>query len=220
MDFATLFQAFKTCGSSYKNSRVIYFEGNVGVGKTECMKSVAEMLREKKLSVACVEEDVERWVSEDLLAAKYGGGDMKFNTHALLLSYLIRHKRVKELMGQHDIILVERHPSTSFKVFDVDPQTKVLFDGIAAIVPEFMTPLPTHTVYVKNSARACMERTRRRGRVAERNIDEFTFESWNNLHDDMMRERQAMGGRVDVFDAFGADAHTLTPTIVAGIGLF
>lgn len=34
----------------------------------------------------------------------------------------------------------------------------------------------------------------------------------------MMCEREAMGGEVYVFDAFGADAHTLTPSIVAGAG--
>lgn len=148
MDFATLFHSIRSCVSSYRHSRVFHFEGNVGVGKTECMTSVAEMLREKKLSVACVEEDVERWVDEELLATKYGGEEMKFNTHALFLSYIRRHRRVKELMGQHDIIFVET--STSLKAIGVDPQTKVLFDELATIMPDFMSTVPAHTVYVKN----------------------------------------------------------------------
>ena len=54
-------------------SRVFFFEGNVGVGKSECMKIVAEILREKGIAVICIEEDVERWSTEGLLAAKYGG---------------------------------------------------------------------------------------------------------------------------------------------------
>lgn len=210
--------SMRTCGGSSRVPRVIYFEGNVGVGKSECMHSVAEMLRERRLSVACVEESTESWVTEGLLACKYCGEEAKFNVHGLLRDYIRRYKLLRDLEVKNDVVLVERHPTTSVKVFDIDVLSKKLFDEIDGVLPGFMHPVPAQTVYVKNSARACAERARRRARPEEKHLDEFAFESLNNLHDDMLRERKAMGGIVYVFDAFGADAHTLTPSIVAALG--
>lgn len=204
------------CGS--RASRVFYFEGNVGVGKTECMLSVAEMLRERNLSVACLEERTDSWVGEGLLACKYSGEESKFHVHGLLQDYIRRYRCMKELEGQNDVILIERHPTTSLKVFGIDALSKKLFDEVGASFPGFLDPVPAHTVYVKNSARACADRARRRGRIEEKDLDEFAFETWNGLHDDLMREREAMGGKVYVFDAFGADAHAMTPSIVSAIG--
>ena len=214
-----VFDTVRSCGGGYSRaSRVFYFEGNVGVGKTECMHSVAEMLRERKLSVACVEESTDSWVTDGLLACKYSGEESKFHVHALLWDYLRRHRRLTELEGQNDVILVERHPTTTLRVFGVDALSKKLFEEVGASVPGFLDTVPAHTVYVKNSARACADRARRRGRKEEKNLDDFVFETWSGLHDDMMREREAMGGKVFVFDAFGADAHALTPSIVSALG--
>ena len=216
--FQSIWNSVSTCGGSSRACRVFYFEGNVGVGKTECMHSVAEMLRERHLSVACLEENTEAWVSEGLLGCKYSGEEAKFNVHGLLCDYLRRHKRLMDLREENDVVLVERHPSTSLKVFGVDVLSKKLFEEVGDAVPGFLNPVPAHTVYVKNSARACADRVRRRARTEEKSIEDFTFETWGDLHDDMMREREAMGGKVYVFDAFGADAHTLTPSIVTALG--
>ena len=210
-------EGFWSCVGTSRESRVFFFDGNVGVGKTECMLRVAEMIREKGLSVACVTEDTERWVTEGLLRCKYEGDDFNFNINGLLLDYLRRHTKMQELKGSFDVILVERHPSTSVKVFGLDASSKALFDQMSSVVPDFIRPCPANTVYVKNSPRACMDRVKRRGRKEEKSIEDFTVESWHALHEDMMREREAMGGKVYVFDAFGADAHSLSPAIVTAL---
>ena len=199
-------------------SRVFFFEGNVGVGKSECMKIVAEILREKGIAVICIEEDVERWSTEGLLAAKYGGDEAVFSTHGLLFDYLRRHARVKDALLSYEVVLVERHPSTSLKVFGTDVRTKALFETVAAAVPGFMTPVPENTIYVKNSSRACFVRTQRRARPEEAHLDESAFETWGGALEDMMKERRAMGGTVFTLDAFGADSPQISPAIVKCMG--
>lgn len=198
--------------------RVFFFEGNVGVGKTDCMNAVAEILREKGVSVACVEENVEEWRKDGLLGQKYEGDESVFSAYGLLKDYLNRHSRVMEAKKTHDVVLVERHPTTTLKVFGTDARTKTLFDTVGGLVPGFLTPVPENTIYVKNSPRTCFERVKRRARPEERDLDEFAFETWSAAHEDMMKEREAMGGTVNTLDAFGADAHQLSPSIVTCMG--
>jgi thymidylate kinase len=204
-----------------RRTRVFFFEGNVGVGKTECMHGVASMLREKGHTVLCIEEDVDRWVNEGLLAAKYQSDESVFSAYALLQDYLCRRERVNDAVQKqsHEIILVERHPSTSLKVFGIgsNVRVKMLFETVAVALPDFLSTAG-FTIYIKNSPHTCFERTKRRNRVDEKGLSEFSFEEWGKAHDDMMTEREAMGGKVFTFDAFGADSHQLSPSIVSCMG--
>jgi thymidylate kinase len=199
-------------------SRVFYFEGNVAVGKTECMHAVAELFREKGVTVKCIEENVERWRRDGLLERHYAGDEAAFVAHALLLDYLRRHALVQEALKTHAVVFVERHPTTSCRVFGFDSKSRALFDAVGTAIPGFASPVPAYTVYVKNPYRICHERSKRRARPEERDLTLAMFERWSTLHDDMMAHRKAQGGKVYEIDAFGADAHRPTLSIVAEMG--
>lgn len=131
---------------------------------------------------------------------------------------LRRHQcALKALRDGFDIVLVVRHPTTALKVFDHSESVASLFERIGASVPDFLST-PENTIYVKNSARACRERATRRGRESERHLTEDAFEVWHERHEDMMREREASGGKVYTFDTFGADSSQVVTAIVGCLG--
>ena len=124
---------------------------------------------------------------------------------------------LKAVSDGFDLVLVVRHPTTALKVLDHPENVASLFERIGASVPDFLST-PENTIYVKNSARACRERATRRGREGERHLNEDAFEVWHERHEDMMREREASGGKVYTFDTFGADSSQVVPAIVGCLG--
>jgi thymidylate kinase len=197
-----------------RSTRVYHVEGNVGVGKTECVELVAETLREKGLRVAVIAEDVSRWVEEGYLSeCRSDAGREVIGAFGVFDDCLRRHRELVDAAARFDVVFVERHPSTTLRVFDPPPPVKRLFERAGRLIPNFLD-VPRETVYLKTSAHACHERVKRRGREGEKSLDEGAFDIWHEKHEDMMKEREAMGGKVYTFDAFGASATQLAPAVV------
>lgn len=199
-----------------KSMRVFYIEGNVGVGKTECAVCVCEMLREKGVKATLIEEPVATWENEGRLEdARSDYGSQIFAAYTVLTGHLSRESSVEDSKAW-DVVLIERHPTTTLEVFDDSNEVRKLYEGVDKKT-KFLSN-PENTIYIKNSAHACYERARKRGRPSEKPLQEFAFEQWNLRLDEMMKKREALGGKVFIFDAFGADANHLTSSIVACLG--
>lgn len=150
--------------------------------------------------------------------ARRSSRDTSRDSLDVLNDCLRRHQcAIKALSDGFDLVLVVRHPTTAIKVFDHPDRVASLFERVGESVPDFLST-PENTIYVKNSARACRERATRRGRTRERHLDEDAFETWHERHEDMMREREASGGKVYTFDTFGADSSQVVTAIVGCLG--
>ena len=198
---------------------VYYIEGNLGVGKSETMLELAEMLRENHgITVACLPQKEVEWAGKGLLAGMSSVEGMElFAAYGPLLDHAERAKYIEDQSTNYDVILVERHPSTTLEVFEHSTETIKLFHAVDAVSGLLRTP--THTIHLKNSPSVCCARTKRRGRVEDLTLDEAAFQDFDHKHEEMATKRQALGGNVYVSDALGADSHHhLVTSIAASIG--
>jgi thymidylate kinase len=198
---------------------VYYIEGNLGVGKSETMLELAEMLRENHgITVACLPQKEVEWAGKGLLAGMSSVEGMElFAAYGPLLDHAERAKYIEDQSTNYDVILVERHPSTTLEVFEHSTETTKLFHAVDAVSGLLRTP--THTIHLKNSPSVCCARTKRRGRVEDLTLDEAAFQDFDHKHEEMATKRQALGGNVYVSDALGADSHHhLVTSIAASIG--
>lgn len=199
-------------------AKVCYIEGNVGVGKSETMLELAELLREHGNTVACISQNEEKWAQKGLLAdMSTDQGRQLFAAYALLQDHADRANFIATQSAAFDVVLVERHPSTVVEVFDSSEVVNKLFVAIDAISGLLQNPL--HTIYLKNTPAVCHARTVRRGRVEDKSLLEVVFQDLDHKHEEMLTKRKAMGGNVYVSDALGADSHHhLIASIAASIG--
>ena len=182
-------------------AKVFYIEGNVGVGKTQCASSICKMLREKDVKPLLIEENVAEFAS----------------SCGALKGHLKREAQLRNVTaGEWDVVLVERHPTTTLEVFDESAETRELYDALHEMSGFLKNP--ENTIYIKNSPRACRDRARVRRRQGECDFDETLFEAWHGKLENMMTKRIALGGKVFIFDAFGGDAHQLSASIISCMG--
>ena len=201
------------------NAKVYYIEGNVGVGKSETMFELAELLRETHaLTVACLPQKEEEWADKGLLAGTSSvEGTELFAVYGPLMDHVERAKYIEDQSENYDVILVERHPSTTLEVFEHSTETMKLFHAVDAV--SGLLRNPTHTIHLKNSPGVCYARTKRRARVEDLTLDEAAFQDFDHKHEEMVTKRLALGGNVYVSDALGADCHHhLVTSIAASIG--
>ena len=185
-------------------TRVFYIEGNIGVGKTECAKCVCEMLREKGLKATVVEEGEHAWEGDAMAESEVGAG--VFAAHGALKGHLYRENFVNNEGAAFDVLLVERHPTTTLEVFDDSASTRELFEGVDVMSGSTFMSNPVRTIYLKSSADECFARAKTRGKLSGTTLDEFAFESFGLKYEEMMTKREAMGGTVFAFEAFSTDA--------------
>ena len=199
-------------------AKVCYIEGSVGVGKSETMLELAELLREHGNTVACLPQKEEEWAHKGFLAdMSTDQGRQLFAAYALLQDHADRAKFIATQSAAFDVVLVERHPSTVVEVFDSSEVVNKLFTAVDAISGLLTNPL--HTIFLKNTAAVCHARTLRRGRVEDKPLLKVVFQDLDHKHEEMMTKRKAMGGNVYVSDALGADSHHhLIASIAASIG--
>ena len=198
---------------------VYYIEGNIGVGKSETMLELAELLREKHgTTVACLHQKEEVWTDKGLLAGTSTVEGMElFAVYGPLLDHVEKAKYIEDQSTSYDVILVERHPSTTLDVFEHSKETIKLFNAVDAVSGILRNP--TNTIHLKNSPGVCCARAKRRGRVEDLTLDETAFQDCDHKHEEMATKRKALGGNVYVSDALGADSHHhLVTSIAASIG--
>lgn len=189
---------------------VIFIEGNVAVGKSECVRYCAELLREKGKKIKCIIDETERWetsgtlcrgTTQDLTEKKV------FCAYGPLLDFLDRERFYRSRDANlYDAILVERHPSVVTEVFhDEDESVKRLYGAVGAI-SSMMDP-PKHTVYIVGAPAICQERLRRRNKFYETDVDEERLQELEKKLEDCFKKREAEGGKVHRIDAFGATSN-------------
>jgi thymidylate kinase len=191
---------------------VYYIEGNVGVGKSECAQSVTKLLREKGVKAKFLDSNLTDSIK------KYGASlDRKsVACYGALPSYIAQHEFIITEGHAYDVLLVERHPTTSVEVFANADDLRLLYDSVGSLT----AAAPANTIYIKNSPQVCYHRTMVRNRYGEQSLCEEDFTLWDKRHEEMMRKREALGGKVYVLDAFGAESHLLSPEIAGFIGFF
>jgi thymidylate kinase len=199
-------------------AKVFYIEGNIGVGKTETMLELAELLRERGVTVACIDQKEEDWLNMGLMADMATERGLEhFAAYAALQDHADRANFIFKQSTNFDVILVERHPTTTLDVFESSLAVSKLFKSIDAI--SGLLQNPQHTIYLKNRPAVCKARAKRRARRDGTQMDDDTFEDCEHKHEEMMTKRTAMGGNVYVSDAHGADNHHhLIASIAASIG--
>ena len=198
-----------------KATKKIFFEGNVGVGKTECIHYVAELLKEKGKKIKCIAEESERWASKGLLFDARSLDKCKnFAAYGALRDYMMREQFFSSAeMHTYDAVLIERHPSTVCEIFhDEDDDIVDLFKAADGAIGFLATP--EITIYIKNSPHICVQRTRNKGRESELTLQEDDFIQFDRKFEEMMVNRQANGGKVFTIDAFGASSNHLSAPIV------
>ena len=187
-------------------AKVFYIEGNEGVGKTETMYEIAEFLRERGVTVSCLPQHVEQWVTKGYMEAmQTDKGAQHFAAFATLQDYAVRESFIATHNTLYDVILVERHASTTLDVFDKSMEVHNLFAAVNSI-SDFLHN-PSRTIYLKNTPAVCYTRTQRRARSTDMAFDEETFIEMNKAHEDMITKRKALGGEILESDALGADSH-------------
>jgi thymidylate kinase len=156
--------------------------------------------------------NLDKWVS------KYGPNlDFKsVASYGALPAYIARNDFIKTEGYGYDVLIVERHPTTSTEVFDTSDELRLLY----LTVDRLTGSAPENTIYIKNNPRVCHERTKRRQKDGEVSLSETNINEWHVRHEEMMAKREGSGGKVFVVDAFGAESHLLSPEIAAFIGFF
>ena len=190
----------------------IFVEGNLAVGKSECVEYCAELLREKGKTVKCFAEETKRWSEANIMRfdREHSVGDAAarvFVAYGPLRDYLERERFFRsEEIKDFDVVLLERHPSTVLDVFhDEDDVVRDLFDKVSGVTGVLVPP--KHTVYISSTPIVCHERVKRRNDPRETHLTEDSLHDLETKLEDALRRREAEGGKVHRIDAFGATSN-------------
>jgi thymidylate kinase len=191
----------------------VFFEGNVGAGKSTAIAEVKRALESRGFRVCVFVEQIERWSHQRLLRDLYSGGlagKRAFEALGPLRDFVERQHFVSSRSGDYDYVLFERHPTTTLRVFGAgdDDATRGLYAVVNAAFP-FMDP-PEHTVYVRVSPNACISRIKSRGRAEESSLDVAFLEDLAAKHDREMVRREREG-----LSVVSVDGETKSPHEVA-----
>jgi thymidylate kinase len=197
-----------------RKATLLYFEGNVGSGKTEAILEMKTMLKKNNFKVYVFAENVERWLHDQLLQDMYDqpanrAAKRAFEALGPLKEYIERLDFIQKHRSDYDYILIERHPTTTLDVFSADQAVKGLYQTINKCYPSLLE-LPSHTVNVKTTPSNCLCRVRQRGRDCERNIKLDFIQTLDQKHNAAMQARE-QGGRL----VFTVDANRMSAVEVA-----
>lgn len=189
---------------------VFYVEGNVGVGKSECISYCAELLREKGKKVKVIVDEAWRWEEEGLFTRDTANDVRAFCAYGPLIDFLDRERFLKsEEAKAYDVVLIERHPSVVVDVFhDADEMVRALFEAVGSVT-DVLAP-PAHTLYVAGAPTVCFERIRRRNKTHEKLMDEDTLADLEKKLEDCFKKREVDGGKVHRIDSFGATSNHIS----------
>ena len=203
---------YKLFGRGQPRQISLFVEGNIGAGKTTSMLLAKKMLTQRGLTVLTLAEDVVRWNRQGLSRDLYEGtvaGSRAFHVLGCLRQYVERARYLHEHGDVFDVVISERHPSTTLEVFETDECVREMFEVVDEASYRFMAP-PAFTVYLKAHPRDCLNRIRKRSRSCEKNIALGRLEELELAHDKMMQKRSDNGGLV-----FEIDCTRLTAEEVA-----
>lgn len=181
-------------------------EGNVAVGKSECIMYCAELLREKGKKVKVIVDEAQRWEDEGLFAGNTANDVRAFCAYGPLIDFLNRDRFLKsEEAKAYDIVLIERHPTVVVDVFHDDDMVQTLFEGVGAISDVLTSP--AHTLYIMGASTVCFERVRRRNKPYEKLLDEDKLADLEGKLEDCFKKREVDGGKIYRIDSFGATSN-------------
>lgn len=188
---------------------VFYVEGNVAVGKRECISYCAELLREKGKKVKVIVDHTQRWENEGLFSRDTLNDVRAFCAYGPLIDFLNRERFLKsEEAKEYDVVLIEQHPSVVVDVFHDDDMVQSLFEAVGAISDVLASP--AHTLYITGAPTVCFERVRRRNKPYEKLLDEDSLADLERKLEDCFKKREVEGGKVHRIDSFGATSNHIS----------
>ena len=174
----------------------LFVEGNVGSGKTTVMCQAKDMLSERGYTVLTLTENVDRWKEQHLLTDMYASDLNRSSVRAFqvlgcLRDHIEREKYLRAHGEKFDVIIQERHPSTTLEAFSADSCVCEMYDLL-----NVGTFIPQHSIYLKTNAEECLRRVKSRKRRGEHNINLRYLRHLDTKHEEMMARRLNEGGNV------------------------
>ena len=187
-----------------KKCRLLYVEGNIGSGKNEVIAALKKKLVNEGKKVFILTECVERWSHEHLLQDQYlypdtRSGKRAFEAVGALRDYIERQRFINEYEMDYDLIIIERHPSTTIDVFQADSAVKDLYGTVNRVFP-FMKSADL-TLYLKSSPEKCLERIKSKRLEFEATVHISWLRELDELHDKMVEKRRISGSTAVTIDA-------------------
>ena len=174
----------------------LFVEGNVGSGKTTVMCQAKDMLSERGYTVLTLTENVDRWKEQHLLTDMYASDLNRSSVRAFqvlgcLRDHIEREKYLRAHGEKFDVIIQERHPSTTLEAFSADVCVREMYELL-----DVGTFVPRHTIYLKTNAEECLRRVKGRKRRGEQHINLRYLRHLDTKHEEMMARRLSDGGYV------------------------
>ena len=186
--------------------KLIFLEGNIGVGKTSLLKTLGEHFGEK---VRIVEEPVKVWEESGLLAECYDGTVSRatFQHVALATKTAALAEALRETPPEK-LIIAERSPFSDAAVFAkafLEEEVEQRAYGVAHdAAMRTLGPLDCGFVFLERASTATLtERIRKRNRNGEHTIDACLLAQLETLHAELKQTLQASGRPVLGLDCSG-----------------
>jgi thymidylate kinase len=200
-----MFSIFGTSPTAPRKPSLLYFEGNVGSGKSEAVVEMKMLLKKKGFKVYAFTQNIERWMHDQLLQDMYANPEDRaarraFQTLGPLKDYIEQIDFIHKFGSDFDYILIERHPTTTIDVFSADQAVKGLYDTVNNLYPSLLT-LPDRTVYVTTTPQKCLDRVKNRKRQCEREIKIEDIVLLDQKHNAAMQARNQSGRLLITVDA-------------------
>lgn len=176
--------------------KLIFLEGNIGVGKTSLLKALGEHFGDR---VRIVEEPVKVWQESGLLAECYDGTVSRatFQHVALATKTAALAEALRETPPEK-LIIAERSPFSDAAVFAkafLEEEVEQRAYGVAHdAAMRTLGPLDCGFVFLGGASTATLtERIRKRNRNGESSIDAGLLAKLETLHAELKEDLQASG---------------------------
>lgn len=168
--------------------KYISIEGNIGAGKTTLINSICK----KTDSISFIKEDINRWtniVPENNLLELFYYDPVKYG---YMLQHCVIMNQIKDIktLGTKDIIVTDRCPESSSKVFayimhicgQLTDTELILFNQLKDLLYT-KNIHPSLYIYLRCTPEKCLERIKKRGRKAEKDINFNYLEMLHYAHE-------------------------------------
>jgi deoxyadenosine/deoxycytidine kinase len=168
--------------------KYISIEGNIGAGKTTLINSICK----KTDSISFIKEDINRWtniVPENNLLELFYYDPVKYG---YMLQHCVIMNQIKDIktLGTKDIIVTDRCPESSTKVFayimhicgQLTDTELILFNQLKDLLYT-KNIHPSLYIYLRCTPKKCLERIKKRGRKAEKDINVDYLEMLHYAHE-------------------------------------
>jgi thymidine kinase/deoxynucleoside kinase len=194
--------------------KYISIEGNIGAGKTTLINSICK----KTDSISFIKEDINRWtniVPENNLLELFYYDPVKYG---YMLQHCVIMNQIKDIkkLGTKDIIVTDRCPESSSKVFayimhicgQLTDTELILFNQLKDLL--YTKDIhPSLYIYLRCTPEKCLERIKKRGRKAEKDINFNYLEMLHYAHEQWLSHDKTINVHIiDVSEDIDIDVLT------------